>query len=57
MIYLYKNFLKINLLLYGLNYDINILISNKYILSFLDLDILNKKYLSINNIIKNIDKN
>lgn len=57
MIYLYKKFLKINLLLYGLNYDINILISNKYILSFLDLDILNKKYLSINNIIKNIDKN
>jgi len=58
LINLYKKYPQINLLSYGLNYDINISTHNKYIVSVLNTEILSSKsnFLNGENQIKNIDQ-
>ena len=58
LINLYKEYPQINLLSYGLNYDINISTHNKYIISALNTDILSSRtnFLNGENQIKNIDQ-
>lgn len=58
LINLYKEYPQINLLSYGLNYDINISTHNKYIISGLNTDILSSRnnFLNGENQIKNIDQ-
>lgn len=55
---LYKKYSKVNILSYGLDYDINILTHNKYILSNIKTDIssVRSNFMSSDQIIKNINK-
>lgn len=60
LINLYKEYPQINLLSYGLNYDINISTHNKYVLSALNTDILSSRNNFLNGennkVIKHIDQ-
>lgn len=58
LINLHKKYSKTNILSYGIEYDVNVLTHNKYILSNLETDILSIKnsFKHSDQIIKNIDK-